>query len=78
MLQNVVLSGNGLTLSQTSNVRLFQTERLCRGQLFKFDENDRKLSKWVQNTGGEKGETAHRTQFLFFLHCFQKTFTADK
>ena len=38
---------------------------------FKFDENGRKLSKWVENTVG-KGEIAHNEQFLLFLHCFQK------
>ena len=30
---------------------------------FKFDENGRKLSKWVENTAG-KGEIAHYKQFL--------------
>ena len=38
---------------------------------FKFDENDRKLSKWVENTVG-KGEIAHYEQFLLFSQCFQK------
>ena len=38
---------------------------------FKFDENGRKLSKWVQNTV-EKGEIAHYEQFLLFPQCFQK------
>ena len=38
---------------------------------FKFDENGRKLSKWVENTVG-KGEIAHYEQFLLFLLCFQK------
>ena len=37
---------------------------------FKFDENGRKLSKWVENTVG-KGEIAHYEQFLLFPHCFQ-------
>ena len=32
---------------------------------FKFDENGRKLSKWVENTVG-KGEIAHYEQFLLF------------
>ena len=39
---------------------------------FKFDENIRKLSKWVENTVG-KGEIAHYEQFLLFPQCFQKT-----
>ena len=36
---------------------------------FKFDENGRKLSKWVENTVG-KGEIAHYEQFPFFPQCF--------
>ena len=58
------LCGNGLTLFQTTNFRLLQTERICRGQL-KFDENGRRVSKWVENTAG-KGEIAHNEQFLLF------------
>ena len=38
---------------------------------FKFDENGRKLSKWVENTVG-KGEIARYKQFLLFPQCFQK------
>ena len=38
---------------------------------FKFDENGRKLSKWVENTVG-KGEIAHYEHFLLFPQCFQK------
>ena len=38
---------------------------------FKFDENGRKLSKWVENTVG-KGEIARHEQFLLFPQCFQK------
>ena len=37
----------------------------------KFDENGRKLSKWVENTEG-KGEIACYEQFLLFPKCFQK------
>ena len=37
----------------------------------KFDENDRKLSKWVENTVG-KGEIAHYEQFLFFPVFFKR------
>ena len=45
-LDNVkhVVSGKELTLSQTTNFRLFQTKRIGRRQ-FKFDENGRKFSK---------------------------------
>ena len=42
---------------------------------FNFDENGRKLSKWVENTVG-KGEIARYEQFLLFPQCFQKTCTA--
>ena len=38
---------------------------------FKFDENGRKLSKWVENNVG-KGEIARCEQFLLFPQCFQK------
>ena len=38
---------------------------------FKFDENGRKLSKWVENTVGN-GEIARNEQFLRFPQCFQK------
>ena len=38
---------------------------------FKFDENGRKLPKWVENTVG-KGEIARYEQFLLFPFCFQK------
>ena len=44
---------------------------------FKFDENGRKFSKRVENTGG-KGEIAHYEQFLVFLQYFQKTYAVDK
>ena len=38
---------------------------------FKFDENENKLSKQVENTVG-KGEIARHEQFLLFPQCFQK------
>ena len=38
---------------------------------FKFDKNDRKLSKPVGNTVG-KGESARYEQFLLFPQCYQK------
>ena len=39
--------------------------------IFKFDENTRKLLKPVENTVG-KGEIACYKQFLLFPQCFQK------
>ena len=38
---------------------------------FKFDENSRKFSTWVENTVG-KGEIARYEQFVLFPQCFQK------
>ena len=35
---------------------------------FKFDENDKKFSKRVENSFG-KGEIAHYEQFLLFPKC---------
>ena len=46
------------------------------GDNFKFDENGRKFSKWLENTVG-KGEIARYEQFLLFPQCFQKTCTTD-
>ena len=43
---------------------------------FRFVENGRKFSKWVENAAG-KGEIARYAQFLLFPQCFQKTCTAD-
>ena len=40
---------------------------------FKFDENNRKLFKPVENTVG-KGEIARYEQFLLFPQCFQKAY----
>ena len=64
-----------LTLSQTTNFRLCQIERLADNN-FKLDENGSEFSKWVESTVG-KGEIAHYEQFLLFPQCFQKTFTAE-
>ena len=43
---------------------------------FKFDNNGRKLSKWVENTVG-KGEIARFEQFLLLPKCFQKNLTTE-
>ena len=43
---------------------------------FEFNENGRKLSRWVENMVG-KGEIARYEQFLLFPQCFQKPCTAD-
>ena len=64
-----------LSLSQTTNFRIFQTEELADDN-FILDENGRKFSKWVENTVG-KGEIARYEHFLPVPQCFQKTCTAD-
>ena len=43
---------------------------------FKFYENDRKFSKWVENTA-RIGEITRYEQFLLFPQCFQKMYTVD-
>ena len=43
------LFGKGLTFSQVTNFRLFQTERVCRRLNFEFEENGEKLAKRVEN-----------------------------
>ena len=51
------LSNWSLTLSQTTKFTLFQTESKLKefsDDNFKFDGNDRKLSKLVENTVGER------------------------
>ena len=50
-------------------------KEFCRRNLM-FDENSRKLLKWVENTVG-KGEIARYEQVLLFSQCFQKAFPAD-
>ena len=64
-----------LTLSKTTNFRLFQTERVADDNLM-FHKNGRKFSKRIENTVG-KGEIARYKQFLLFPRCFQKTTNAD-
>ena len=59
-----------MTILDSSKLKVFADDN------FEFDENGRKLSKWVENTG-RKGEIARYEQFLLFSQCFQKTFTAD-
>ena len=67
--------GKELTLSLTTNFRLFQTRDFADDN-FKFDEYGRKFSKREENTVG-KGEIACYEQFLLFPLCFLQTCTAD-
>ena len=57
-----------LTHYQTTNFRLFQTERVCRRQ-FQIQRKWQKVKR-VENTVG-KGEIARYEQFLLFPQCFQ-------
>ena len=59
-----------LTHYQTTNFILVQSKQSADNN-FKFDENSRKFSKWIENTVG-KGEIAHYEQFLLFPQCFQR------
>ena len=68
-----------LTLSQTTNFRLFQPKSLQK-IILESAENGRKFSERVENSVG-KGEFARYEQFVSPpppSQCFQKTFfTAD-
>ena len=68
--------GNGVTPSQTTDLRLFSRLKEFADDTFIFDENGRKFFKRVENTVG-KGETARYEQFLPFPQVFQKTCIAD-
>ena len=59
-----------LTLYQTTNLDSSKLKEFADDNI-RFDENGRKLSKWVENTVG-KGEIARYEQFLLFPQCFQK------
>ena len=59
-----------LTHYQTTNLYSSKLKEFADVNV-KFDENSRKLSKWVENTVG-KGEIARYEQFLLFPLCFQK------
>ena len=59
-----------LTLSQTTNFRIFQTERFTDDD-FKFDEYGRKFSKWVENTG-EKEKFLVTSNFSFSHSVFKR------
>ena len=67
----------GLTLSQTTNLRLFSSKlKDFADDNFEFDENSRKLFQRVEKIVG-KGEIARYKQFLLFPQCFQKTSITD-
>ena len=64
-----LMLGKGLTLSQTTNFRLFQTQSVCRLQFRILLKWRGKFSKWVENAVG-KGEIACYKQFHLFPQCF--------
>ena len=57
-------------LSQTTSFRLFKLKEFA-GNSFELDENGRKFSKWIENTGG-KGEITLNEQFQHFPTVFSK------
>ena len=62
-----------LTLNPLPDNKILDWSKLkqIEDDILKFDENNRKFSKRVENTVG-KGEIAHYEQFLLFPQCFQK------
>ena len=64
-----------LTLSQTTNFRLFHTERVGRRQISNWMKMAESSKTGRKHCG--KGEIACYEQFLLFPQCFQKTCTAD-
>ena len=60
-----------LTLSQTTNFRLFQTERVCRQQI-KFHENGRKSFIWVKKHCGQRRNCSFRA-----ISPFRTVFSKD-
>ena len=76
LICKLVLTRTILTLSQTTNFSLFQTEKVVDDIFNKYDENGRKFPKRVENTVG-KGEITRYRKILLFQQCFQETHTAD-
>ena len=74
-MKKIPVSYSVITLSQTTNFRLIQSESL-QTTISNLKKNDRKFSKRVENTV-RKGEIARYKQFLLFPQCFQKTCTVD-
>ena len=68
------LFGQGLTLSQTTNLDPSKLKEFADDN-FKFDENGRKCSERIANTMG-KGEIAWYKQFLLY-QGFQKASFPD-
>ena len=65
-----------LIISQTTNFRLSQIERVADHNVKLHENYGVKFPKIIQNTVG-KGEIACYKQFLLFPQRFQNTYTAD-
>ena len=68
--------GGALTLYQRQILDATKLKEFADDN-FKFNENGRKLSKWIENTAG-KGEIARCEQFLFFSHSVFKSLVQQK
>ena len=62
----------GLSLNPLPDDKILDSSKLKEfaDDNFKFNKNERKLSKQVENTVG-KGEIARYEQFLLFPQCFR-------
>ena len=74
-------AAKGLFLSQTTNFRLFQTERVCRWQFhIRWKCKDvvqiGRKHCWKKRNCSLRAISRYE-QFLLFPHCFQKACTAD-
>ena len=65
-----------MLLTQTTNFRLFQTERVLQTTISSLMKMEESSPKWLESTVG-KGEIACYKQFLLFPQCFQEPCTAD-
>ena len=65
--QKVSLCGNELAFPKQQILDPSKLKEFADNN-FKFDENGRKLSKWLENTVG-KGEIVHATSNFSFPHC---------
>ena len=73
LLSTLIINGPSLKQFYNTRRQILDSSKLKEfaDDNFKFDENGRKISKWIENTVG-KGEIARYEQFLLFPQCFQK------
>ena len=74
VLSQKLLFGEELALSKQQILDCSKLKEFADDN-FKFDDNNKKISKQVENTVGKR-EIARYEPFLLFLQCFQKTCTA--